>query len=211
LGYQDLSSNKSGNRFYISYSGTAPSGGDCTTLANDIAGAWNTWLAGNVNSNFALEEVDVIDIATRSGASSTISTFHAGTRTPADMLIAAAMNVEFGIARRYRGGKPRIYLPPGGGGDLVDNAHWSSTFVANTNTNVAGFFSAIEALTVGAMGTLQHVNLSYFHGFTNETDSSGRAEAVPTYKATATHDNVTSYIAKALVSTQRRRRTATTH
>ncbi|MBA0083754.1 MAG: hypothetical protein HRJ53_02045, partial [Acidobacteria bacterium Pan2503] len=122
-----------------------------------------------------------------------------------------AMNVEFNIARRYRGGKPRIYLPPGGGGDLVDNAHWSSSFISTTNTNVAGFFGAIEALSVGAIGTLAHVLLSYFHGFTNETDSSGRAEAVPNYKATATHDVVTGYSAKSLVSTQRRRRTATTH
>jgi hypothetical protein len=77
------------------------------------------------------------------------------------------------------------------------------------NSGVAAFFSEIEGLSVGSMGTLQHVNLSYYKGFTNITNSSGRERAVPTYRTVATHDNVTGYSAKAIIGSQRRRRTST--
>jgi hypothetical protein len=60
------------------------------------------------------------------------------------------------------------------------------------------------------MGTLAHVNLSYYKGFTNVTNSSGRERAVPTYRDAALVDPVTGYFGKAIMGSQRRRRTSTT-
>jgi hypothetical protein len=199
-----------GNRIFLSYSGSAPSGANCITLATDFANAWNTNLAGLVNVDITLTEVDVLDIATHSGASAQVTVSHVGTRAGSVMPVNVCHDIEYGIARRYRGGKPRGYWPFGVQGDLTSPTSWGSSYNAAVGTDFAAFIAALEAVSVGSVGTLQHVVLSYYHGFTNITNSSGRERAVPTYRATALHDVVTSYIPKPIVGSQRRRRTATT-
>jgi hypothetical protein len=201
---------EAGSRFYLSYTGSAPSGTDCTTLATDIAGAWLSNIAPLVAIDFSLTEVDVLDITTESGLSGQWNGTNGGGRTGTAPPSNCATNVEFGIARRYRGGKPRMFLPPGVSADQVDAGHWSSTFLTAVNTGVEAFFNEIAGLTVGTMGTLAHVNLSYYKGFTNIANSSGRERAVPTYRPAALLDPIVGYSAKALIGSQRRRRAATT-
>jgi hypothetical protein len=210
LGYRNGDSFDAGSRFYLSYSGAAPSAANCSTLATDIATAWATDIASSISSVWTLVEVDVLDIATDSGASATVAVSHAGGGSSDAPTANTAINVEFGIARRYRGGKPRMFFPAAAASELADNAHWSAGFQSSFNTAVAAFFTAIEALTVGSMGTLAHVNLSYYSGFKNVTNSSGRTRAAPTYRDVAALDTITGYATKAVVGSQRRRRVATT-
>ena len=199
-----------GNRFYLSYSGSAPSGANCSTLAGEIATAWVVNISPLQNPEWLVEEVDVLDIATDTGLSGQSTFSDAGTRTGTPLPDQCAMVCEFGIARRYRGGKPRMFILGGNIGDLTDPSSFGSTVVTEIGTRVAAFFAAVEALSVGSMGTLQHVNLSYYKGFTNLVNSSGRERAVPTYRSVALHDNVTGYFGKATVGSQKRRRTSST-
>jgi hypothetical protein len=210
LVYETPAGNDAGNRFYLSYSGSAPTGANCATLASDVESQWATHLAPLASAAWALTEVDVLDIATNSGLSGQWTGSTDGTRSGTQLPTQVATNVEFGISRRYRGGKPRMYLPPGNSADSANDNVWGSGFISGVNTGVAAFFSGIEGLSVGSMGTLQHVNLSYYKGFTNITNSSGRERAVPTYRATALHDNVVNYSCKASMGSQKRRRTSTT-
>lgn len=210
LAYNKGAAGEGGNRFYLSYSGSAPTGANCVTLAGDIATAWADNIAGVVTDIYVLEEVDVLDIATDSGLSGQWTGTNGGSRSGTAIPDSIASNVEFGIARRYRGGKPRMYLPPGVASDLVSASSWTTAFVGELNSAVEGFFTAIAGLSVGAMGTLAHVNLSYYSGFRNVTNSSGRERAVPVYRDTALVDTITGYSAKSIVGSQRRRRTATT-
>lgn len=199
-----------GTRFFLSYSGSAPSAGDLNTFASDISSDWNAQLSGAIDTASVMNLVDIVDIATHTGFSGQDSTTRAGTRSGSIIPIQVAANVEFGIARRYRGGKPRAYLPFGVQGDLQDQSHWSATPAALWGSAYAAFIAAVVAHTIGSMGTLKHVNLSYYSGFTNHTNTSGRARAVPTYRATALHDDVISYLPKKLLGSQKRRRSATT-
>lgn len=199
-----------GNRFFLSYSGSAPTAANCATLAAGIGSSWNTNLAPNVHQTWGLHQVDVLDIASDLGASGQDSTVYPGTSSGTTPAAQVAVNVEFKIARRYRGGKPRIYLPPPQWGDIQDPAHWTTGIQGSIQTGIAAFFTAIEALSVGAMGSLAHVNLSYYKGFTNLMNSSGRERAVPTYRSAALVDTVTGYVCKQEISSQRRRRVATT-
>lgn len=210
LDYQDVSGFDAGSRFYLSYSGSAPTGANCATLASDVASAWATDMASLVTAEWSLVEVDVLDIATNSGLSGQWTGTHAGTRTGPTLPLQCATNIEYNISRRYRGGKPRMFLPPGAEADLTNQAHYNSTYVTAVNTGIAAFMAALEALSIGAMGTLAHVNLSYYSGFRNITNSSGRERAVPVYRPTALHDVISGYSCKTLVGSQRRRRTATT-
>lgn len=207
--YDTTAVKAAGNRFYISYTGSAPTAENCQSLASDISGFWGTHLAPLIWNEIALVEVDILDLASDAGAAGGWTGTVDGTRSGTLIPDSVANNVEFDIARRYRGGKPRMYLPPGVAGDLAAANEWSSDFVSDTQSGVEAFFAAIAGDSVGSMGTLAHVNLSYYQGFKNFTFPSGREKAVPQYRATALVDAITGYAAKAIVGSQRRRRTAT--
>lgn len=210
LVYETPSAGEGGSRFYLSYSGSAPSGANCSALAGDIESAWASHMAPVTAALWSLNEVDVLDIATDSGLSGQWTGNTAGTRTGPSPPEQVAANIEFGISRRYRGGKPRMFLPPGTSADINNENMWSGSFLTAVNSAFGAFISQIEGLSIGSMGTLQHVNLSYYKGFTNITNSSGRTRAVPTYRSSALLDTITGYSAKAVLGSQRRRRTSTT-
>jgi len=199
-----------GNRFYLSYAGSSPTGANCTAIAAAIEAAWVSDLAGQVNEEWALTEVDVLDIATETGLSGQWTGSEAGIRGGTSLPAQCATNIEFGISRRYRGGKPRMFLPPPVSADQLSAGQFNSSFITQMNTNIGEFFSAVQAIDVGAVGALTHVNLSYYKGFTNVTNSSGRERAVPTYRDDALLDTVVGYSTKGMIGSQRRRRLATT-
>lgn len=210
LAYKSPAGTLGGSRFFLGYTGSAPTAANCLTLANDVATHWESSLANLTTTDWELTEVDVLDIASDTGASGVAGVSSFGLLSSPALPDQVASNCEFQIARRYRGGKPRMYIPPANEAQLANNNSYTSTFATDIATQCSNFFSALEALSIGAMGTLSHVNLSYYKGFTNITNSSGRERAVPTYRATATVDTVTGYVGKTLLSSQRRRRTATT-
>lgn len=212
LVYNDGNGQLAGNRFYLSYSGSAPSGANCTTLAGDIESAWSAHIAPLCAAgNYDLTEIDVLDIASDSGASGQWTGSAASTRSGTALPIQVCTNVEFDIARRYRGGKPRMYLPGGVEADLATQATWDSTFISAVNAGVAAFIAAIEALSIGSMGTLAHVNLSYYDGYATTTPPwrGPGFKYPPKYRTEAQLDTVEGYACKAVVGSQRRRRTAT--
>ena len=211
LDYTNSDQYLGGNRFFLSYSGAAPTAGNCATIAADIEAAWVANLAALIHDSWGLVEVDVLDITTDSGASGQWTGTETGTISTTAVPASAATNIEFGIARRYRGGKPRIFLPPPSTAEMLDAGHWNGSFTALAHTQVVDFFTAVEAIDVGSVGTLAHVNLSYYKGVTNITNSSGRTRAVPTYRDAALVDSVNGYIVKAEIGSQRRRRVATTY
>lgn len=201
-----------GSRFYVGYEGSAPSASNCATLASDIATSWNSNVASVVYANISLQEVDVQDITTHTGAFGSAAVDHPGTMNGGTLVASAATNIEFDIAQRYRGGKPRMFLPPPDDTSLVSLDKYTAGFISDVNTAISGLMSDIAGLTVGSMGTLSHVVLSYYSGFTNVTNSSGRTRAAPKYRTpNALVYPVTGYACKAVVGSQRRRRTATTY
>jgi hypothetical protein len=211
LDYLQVDDFRAGSRFYLSYAGAAPTAGNCATLATDISAAWGSNIAAVVGDLYHLDEVDVLDIASDSGNFGTWSGDIAGTLSGNPLPAQAATNVEFDIGRRYRGGKPRMYLPPGTASSQQDAGHWTVGFLGDVNTAMAAFIAEIAALSIGAIGTLAHVNVSYYKGFTNVTNSSGRTRAAPTYRDSALVEPVTGYAAKAVIGSQRRRRAATSY
>lgn len=201
-----------GSRFYLSYPGSAPSPANCVTLANDVVTQWGAHIMPIISSHWTLNEVDVLDLSSTSGNSGQSTTTAAGGAADPAPPANVAVNVEFGIARRYRGGKPRMYFPTTNNANLNDQSHWTPGFVTTFNSDVLACFTAIEALTIGSMGSLQHVNISFFHGHNTSTPPwrGPGFKYPPLYRVTPQVDNVESYITKAVVGSQRRRRLATT-
>lgn len=105
-----------------------------------------------------------------------------------------------------------MFLPGGVTADQDNDATWSTAFLSTVSTNINAFFAALVALSIGSMGTLTHVNISYYLGFTNITNTSGRTRAAPKYRTpVALCDPVTGYFPKQRMGSQRRRRSSTTY
>jgi hypothetical protein len=212
LGYTNQTTLKAGSRFYIAYAGSAPDSSHCGSLATQIAASWLSNIAPLVNPNFVLTEVDVIDIASVSGSSGQWIGSNAGTRAGTPESAQECMNVEFGIADRYRGGKPRMFFPPGVNGDRSSDALWTTGYVSAWTTGVTAFFGGITGFSLSPVSPFTHIILSYYHGFTNVTNTSGRMRAAPTYRSpNAIHHGVTGYFPKQEIGSQRKRRESTTY
>lgn len=212
LDYMNSDGTLAGSRFYLAYSGSAPTPANCVTLANDVVTQWGSHISGLISLHWTLNEVDVLDLASTSGNSGQSTTTSAGTASDPAPPANVAVNVEFNIARRYRGGKPRMYFPTTNNANLNDQSHWTPGFVTTFGGDVAAFFAALNALSIGSMGTLTHSNISFFDGV-NTSVPPWRGPGFkypPKYRATALVDTVEGYAVKALVGSQRRRRQATT-
>jgi hypothetical protein len=110
------------------------------------------------------------------------------------------------ISRRYRGGHPRGYWRFGTVTDLTDSRDWSNTAVTAFGSGLNAYFTAIFGDGWTGAGTLSHVNVSFYSGFTVVTNPrTGRASNVPTVRGTPITDAVTSIIIRPNIGTQRRR------
>lgn len=206
----DDSGNTWGTRFFLSYAGGAPSGADCIAIADDISTAYANHLVPLTAVSVALTEIDVLDIATRSGLSGQWNGNAPGSASGGDVPIQVSQNVEYGIARRYRGGKPRGFWVTGTDTDILNQSHWTAAWVTTVQAAMVAFFAEVEAISQGAVGALRHVNLSFYQHSTVFIKSGGRAQNLSVYRPIALHDNITGYFAKQLMGSQRRRRTSTT-
>lgn len=194
------------SRFYLQYSGTAPSAAELNTFCSDVKTAAASTLLHAVNQAYTLGRVHAIDLSSAIGAEGDWLGAETGLLTGDPLPSDVAQVCSYEIARRYRGGHPRGYWPMNQAGDLSDPQLWDTGVVSGNQTQFVNFFA--DVLTVGwsGAGSLTHVNVSYFHGFTVITDPiTGRARNVPTVRGTPLVDAVTAYVARRHIGTQRRR------
>lgn len=187
------------------YSGGPPSATDATSFASDIYTAMatqNTYWSSDID----LSEVIVTDLSSTSGAQGHQSSSTAGGRTPGGLDNGTAVVIDYFILRRYRGGKPRSYLPFGVGSDLTSRVEWDPAFIAAVEGALSTFFSAVIGLTHGTTTITDHVNVSYYSGFTVVTSpTTGRSRNVPTRRTTPLVDTITGFTGSLKPGSQRRR------
>ena len=103
-------------------------------------------------------------------------------------------------------------MTPGPALSLLDNSHWTTTFITNTNSAFTAFMAANVASPPSSFGVLSHVNISFYKGH-NTAQPPWRGPGYkypPLYRATPLVDPVESYSCKAVVGSQKRRRTSVT-
>lgn len=193
-------------RFFIRYAGTAPTNSDLDEFAADISEAYNADLKGDIDADTVLKEIECVDLSSPSAAvglwTGSITGTHSGTPLPANV----CMVVSYQIARRYRGGHPRGYWRFGTISDEDTVQTWGATLLADVLSELGIFFAAVVAAGWTAAGTMDHVNVSYYSGFTVEiSPSTGRARNVPTLRGTPVVDPVTALLPRAPFGSQRRR------
>lgn len=153
-------------KFYLSYSGTAPTSGDLNTLAAVILTSWATNMAPAVNSNYVTTSAEITDLTSPTAASGSAAGSHAGTRSGATLSAGVCAVVNHLIGRRYRGGKPRSMIWAGVETDLQTVGTWKTSFITAMETAWSGFVADVVSAPWGGGGTLDPVNVSYYEGFT---------------------------------------------
>lgn len=206
FGPSDL--NQWGVRFYISYTGGPPNAGDTSDFADITFGLFGTNIMPLVESNLFLTECQVIDLSSPTGAEGLFTGSVAGGDSSGIVPEDVCVIINHDIGRRYRGGKPKTFLPPAGVGGLADDKSWSSGTVSAFTAAWEAAIAAMLAVTEGTFSPSNIVSVSYYHGFTVFTEPSGRARNIPTVRPAPLVDNITSSAARGLVGSQRRRRTA---
>lgn len=193
-------------RFFVQYTGTAPVNADLNTFNGSVSSAYNTNLKALVDTDTVLTQLESVDLTSATGAVATTAASVTGTRAGNTTPNEAAVVISYEISRRYRGGHPRGYWRAGVVTDLATTRTWSTSFLSSLKTGYNAFMTSVLAAGWTGAGTLTHVNVSYYHGFTVVINPiTGRARNVPSLRTTPVVDLVTDIICRPGVGTQRRR------
>lgn len=192
------------NRIFFQYSG-ALSTTDATTVLTTIRNAWNTNLAGALVSGQSATSFTLTDLSNPSAPQVVNSTASAGTNAGTALPAGVALVTKFKLARRYRGGHPRVYIVGFTTANVATVETWSAALISAWTADWQAFINACVLAPPAAVGTLIHVNVSYFSGFTNVTFPSGRIRPRPTLRVTPIVDAVIGYSVNPKIASQRRR------
>ena len=193
------------NRIFFRYDGTAPSDTQLATLAGAISTDWQGNIAPLVDTACSLQQVECTDLSSPTAAHGVDNTIHAGTRAGSGLPSAVCAVVKQNIARRYRGGHPRVYLRAGVLSDMSGESAWAGAFVTEYVNDYNAFSVALQALGWAGASNFYPVNVSYYQGFHNFTFPSGRVRALPTLRGAPVVDPITSYAGNPRPANQRRR------
>jgi hypothetical protein len=205
LGWSDDQDQSVLSNFFFRYSGGPPDAADCLSIAGAAATAM-TANAGAWHPDTSLTSAGVIDLSTNESAEG----FHAvgvpGSLTGTPLAGGTALLVNYHIARRYRGGKPRNYLPWGSSFTLQNRQNWTSTYVGEAQGNITDFLTMMIGASGGSTTITQHVNVSYYEGFTTPPVAPGkRAKNISTPRAVPVIDQILSSSVNVHPASQRRR------
>ncbi|MFZ0169912.1 MAG: hypothetical protein WAL64_10950 [Candidatus Dormiibacterota bacterium] len=190
---------------FFSYSGSAPTSASCVTMAADIY-ALQAVDDSQWGSDVTLIGCKVTDLSSHSGGVGEHAQSTVGGRSGIPLPASACVLVNYQIARRYRGGKPRSYFPWFTSEDIVTAQTWDSSVITAVDSALSAFFAGVAGISVGGCTITQHVNVSYYNGFTaRENMGTGRWKNVPNLRATPLVDPILSFAASLRIANQRRR------
>lgn len=206
LGFQIGNDTAAQSRFFIHYTGTAPTNSDLNAYCTTVRSAWSANMPLTMPTANSLTSVSAEDLSSSTGATGIDVTAVPGTNGGGITANAVATMIQFLIARRYRGGKPKVFLPIGAASDIAAGGVWLGSYVTTVTTDWGAFMTSVKSGGWTGAGTITQVNVSYYNGFTVVTNPiTHRARNVPTLRGTPTIDTVNSYGVEQGIASQRRR------
>lgn len=198
-----------GSRFFVEYTGGPPSATDLDSLATNVATDFHSNLMPYATDDKILTQVICEDLSSSSGAVGEVTVSDAGSSGGTPLAASTALVINHQINRRYRGGKPKIFLPLGDTAVRSQNNEWTSALVSSVTAAWNTFVTAVLAGSYSSFTLLTFVNISYYEGFTVVTSpTTHRARNVPTLRITPVIDTIVSNsVAQKLGSVRRRNNT----
>ena len=206
LEWTDNASISAGCRLFFSYSGGPPAAADLTSLCTDVEGYYKTYLAGSAASTQILTSITATDLQTSSGNVGVAEVSVPGTNANGQLPAGMATCMNHKIARRYRGGKPKTFLPLGTVADVANGNTWTDAYQTAFATSFLEFVGDVLTFTSASFQPTNHVNVSYYAGFTAVLNPvTGRYRNVPKLRATPVIDTITTSVVAPKFGSQRRR------
>jgi hypothetical protein len=150
------------NVMHAQWTGTTPNSTALTALGADLAAVWNSDMKAQVLPQCTLQTVTLTDLTTSSGAVGVDTPAIVGTNAGSTLTNNAAILVNFPSSFRYRGGHPRLYLPPSSTANLTNDSTWASGLVTNINTYINALQSAMNGATSGGTTLAGQCAVSYY-------------------------------------------------
>lgn len=192
--------------FHVHYSGTAPTDADLVAFCTSVANSWNTNMPLTYPTANSLTSVNAEDLSSSTGAVGHQNVSIPGTNGGGITANSVALMIQFLIARRYRGGKPKVFLPIGAASDITTGGVWLPAFITAVQTDWSAFMAGVLSAGWTGAGTLTQVSVSYYSGFTVVTNPiTHRARNVPTLRGTPIVDPVLAISVEPGIASQRRR------
>lgn len=191
--------------FCMGYSGTAPSATAMTALCNDVVTQWGSHLAPLTISSGQLNFVTGLDLANPSNPLIQVTASTNGSRSGNALPSSISASLIFYPATRYRGSKPKAWMPFGVESDQTSSQDWSSTFVSAVNTGWAAFITGLSGASSGGCTLTAQVAVSYYHGKQANSNPNSRLRYQPTPRATPVVLTINSVACGVVFGSQRRR------
>jgi hypothetical protein len=175
---------------------------DLNTFMSAFIAAYHTHLLVVCPPEATIGELDAVwqtGAGTVLAGSATAS--FAGTAAAAVADVEACQLINWAIGARYRGGKPRTYLPGVPAAHIVNGKQLDGTWRAAVAGNASDFLTAVEAITAGAITTTQLGTVSFF-------TAGGSEDVPPTYRTPPVFEPYLSAGARLIIASQRRRLTS---
>lgn len=194
-------------RTHYLYTGAAPSSTDIVTFLGTYVAATSVFAALALDTESSYLGSALIDLTSPMSGGGEVATSTPGTRTGDVLGAGVAVLVNETITRRYRGGKPKSFVPWGTSTDLLTRQTWQAASLTDFGNYYAEIFRApFIGQFIGPALITEQVSVSYY-GPPNRTvtGSTGRVRTLSTTRATPIIDPVSSVAVSPRVSSQRRR------
>lgn len=194
------------NHVFLSYSSGTPSITELNAFAAAVMTHYASDVLPNLSSDISLKTVVCTDLSSSLGARGEATGSHPGLVGTASVPAGSALVIRLSILRRYRGGKPRVYLAGVPAAALSSDQTWNPAEALVLANDWSSFVFDILADATFVWGTGQYVNVSYFEGFTAvENPITHRYRNIPTPRVTPLVDDILDVTFNPNVASQRRR------
>jgi len=149
------------NALHWSYTGGAPSATDADNIAETLYTAWVAQFAPLMAAGTSILEATCVDLTSDLGASGANSGSTIGSRAGVTVSPALAVLISKTIARRYRGGHPRMYIVAGVQDDLGGPAEWTSGLQGDVQAAWTAVSAILNAYVTGTTTLAGEVTVSY--------------------------------------------------
>lgn len=185
----------------------SPTAADLQTLANAIGALGNGNFDSGYSSSVKRTSITCTELGSGNQFQGVWTGNVTGARTGAYLPAQTCVLVNFKIGRRYRGGKPRIYLPFGTVTDLSDPQQLTSAAATDMQTKVQTWLTGVLAATGGAITLDRQVSVSYYGAAAPLLAQHKNGETVWTSqrRTAPVVDNVLGISVPTRLATQRRR------
>lgn len=191
---------------HYQWTGGPAASADMVDLATNVRSVYTGFWLPHMDPGLSVGFTDAVDLSNPSGAGGSVIGNNAG-GGGGNSNDSLAVVVKWVIARRYKGGKPKSYLP--GAADMLS---LEANGVSTATRNGADTW-AVHMLSDPAAGSYPNITapklvmVSYYSGFHNVTLPSGRQVSRPTLRSTPQIDPITGHTTNLIYGHQRRRST----